>query len=379
VLGGFDVRSPKGRILAGLGARACLVLVCAAAGSGAAAGTAGAEDSATAAANGGPAPQLSGSVLARPPVPSPVSAADGVLAWAGSSGSGHRFEVMLRHAGHNRRLRATSAVGRILHVKLGAEADGQTVVVYSHCPKGVCRLWWASIAGGAAHLIRAAPRGTSLGAAAEGTVTFVKPGHKPRLESVSLTGSAAHTLPPIPNVAEGSISDISATSTGVAFIVASEQPPMSLSQIWLSEGGGTPRLITQVSGLTQEEDNEYQFFVGLTLTNEFIYTYLLAAPGLISEVPPGIKPVVPGLRRITLALPSVTTDASNALPFQDARIGLEGVSYDPSDQMVLASPIPATTYYPGTSMPGRCATHASSENVCPVESFGPVSFPPASG
>jgi len=338
-----------------------------------------------------PAPQLSGSVLARPSVPSPVSAVDGVLAWAASSGRGHRFEIVVRHAGHNRRLGATSAVGRIVELKLGTAAHGRAIVVYSHCPKKIagsniegagCRLWWAPLAGGAAHLVRAAPRGTALGTAVEGTVTFVKPGRKFRLETASLAGSSAHALPAAPNVIEGSISDISATATGVAFLEQSEEPgspDQGLSQVWFSEGAATPRLITQVIGDTQEIDDAYQFFVGLTLSSEFIYTFLYAAPGLIYEVPPGRKPVVPGLKRMTLTSPSTTTGSSEDLPFEGARIGLEWISYDPSDQTLVASLIPATTYYPGTSTPGRCATDPASENVCPVESFGPVSFPAAAG
>ncbi len=385
------MKSPRGHMPAKRAARLLLEFACAVAGLGALANAAGATPVPSAAPIAGAAVRLAGSVLARPPVPSPVSAADGVVAWAASSGGGHRFEVVVGHAGRQRRLRRTSAIGRIDALKLGTDARGRAIVVYSHCPKEIpdsniegagCRLWWAPLSGARAHLVRAAPRGTSLGAAIDGTVTFVRPGSNPHLARASLTGAAAKMLPAPAHLVEGSISDISATSGGVAFLEQSMEPGSAtggLSQIWLSEGSAVPRLITEVTGDTQEIDDAYEFFVGLTLSGEFIYTFLYAAPGLSDYVPSGGTPVVSGLKRITLSPPATTTAAAEDLSFAGARIGLEGLAYDPTDQTLVASLIPANTYYPGTAMPGRCATNRSSPDACPVKSFGPVTFPQAAG
>jgi hypothetical protein len=140
-----------------------------------------------------------------------------------------------------------------------------------------------------------------------------------------------------------------------------------------------PRLVTQVTGLTPEIDDSYQFFVGLTLSSEFVYSYDYAAPGLSEFAPPGTTPTVAGLRRVTLTSPAKITESQPRLPFEGATIGLEGLSYDPTDGRLLVSLIPSTTYYPGTSMPRRCATAASSRNACPVERFAPLSFPTVAG
>lgn len=173
--------------------------------------------------------------LATPAFPSAVSAASGVIAWAAASGHGHRFEIVIRQHGRDRSLRATSAVGWIDAVKLGTGGSGRAIVVYSRCPHSPfatgsagsagtdgCRLWWARIAGGAAHRILAAPANTSVGVATRGVVVFAVQHstaheHQPaRIERAGLGGGSAHALA-LPTPDGATIEDISADGEQVAF------------------------------------------------------------------------------------------------------------------------------------------------------------------
>ncbi len=221
--------------------------------------------------------------LAAPAFPSGVSAVGGVVAWAAASGSGHRFEIVVRRGGRSRALRATSAVGWIDAVKLGTDSAGRSIVVYSRCPHSPfatatagsagtdgCRLWWAPTRGGRARRISAAPADTSVGVAERGVVVFaVQPNtaraHQPaRIERARLSGTSAHPLR-LPSPAGATIDDISAAGTRVAIseAPASSSSTTGTSEIWLDSGGAAPQLIAKVSSDSNPIDDAEQFFDGL--------------------------------------------------------------------------------------------------------------------
>jgi hypothetical protein len=322
------------------------------------------------------------STLATTSVPSPVSALDGVVAWAHASGRGHRFEVVIRRRGRNHPLSATSAVGWIDGLQLGSAADGRAIVVYSHCPHKPygssrpgegptdgCRLWWAPTAGGAAHLIRAAPPDSRVGAALGGQVTFAVQASTAslgagsvRVETAGLSSASARALP-VPHLRGASIEHISVAGTQVAFIENSEQPgaaPIGLSQIWLDEDGAAPRLIASVASDDQPIDESAEFFDGLTLSAGYAYTSLYAQPGLDQ---PGIQPQVSSrLERISLADLSVLE-----APWEpdEYDLGVSATAYDPASQSLIVSSFSRQIDF---------AAGVERPNSCPVEREAPVAF-----
>ncbi|HLM85244.1 MAG TPA: hypothetical protein VK272_03550 [Solirubrobacteraceae bacterium] len=320
------------------------------------------------------------STLATTSLPSPVSAVGGVVAWVGASGRGHRFQIVIRSRGHNRALSATSAVGWIDGVKLGTDAHGRTIVVYSRCPykpygnsspghggTDGCRLWWAPTAGGAAHLVRAAPPDASTGQAVGGSVVFaVQPNSAnlgaARVETARLSGNSAQALP-VPHPKGASIEDISASSTQVAFIENSEEPtgqPTGLSQIWLDEGNATPKLIAHVRSDDVPIDESAQFFDGLTLSGGYVYTSLYAQPGLDL---PGVEPhVTSRLERISLADLSVAESPWEPDEFD---LGVNATSYDPTAEALVVSSFSRQVDF---------SAGLEKRHSCPIEREAPVAF-----
>jgi hypothetical protein len=322
--------------------------------------------------------------LASPAFPSPVSAARGAVAWVAASGSGHRFEVIVRERGHDRALGATSAVGWIDGVKLGTGASGHPIVVYSHCPHSPfaggtvgnagtdgCRLWWARLSGGAAHLIAAAPPDTSIGLATDGIVVFaVQPNtarasQPVRVERAQLSGGSAHQIRvPVPDGA--TIDDISASGALFAFAEAprSVASDVGLSEIWLDEGAAAPRLIAKISSDDQPIDYSEQFFDGLTVTSSSIYAFLYSQAGLQPPVSSELE---------QFSLPTLTTTlvpwrASGHLSGD----GIVATAFDPSDNRLVVSLFSPESEFglPSSS----CSTRASSAAACPVVESGPVTF-----
>jgi hypothetical protein len=322
------------------------------------------------------------STLATTSVPSPVSALDGVVAWAHASGRGHRFEIVLRRQGHDHPLSTTSAVGWIDGLQLGSGAGGRAIVVYSRCPhkpygssrpgKGGtdgCRLWWAPTSGGAAHLIRAAPPDASVGAALAGQVTFAVQANTAslgagsvRVETAGLSGASARALP-VPHPRGASIEHLSVGGAQVVFIENSEQPGAAstgLSQIWLDEGSAAPRLIASVSSDDLPIDESAEFFDGLTLSAGYIYTSLYAQPGLDQ---PGIQPQASSrLERISLADLSV---AEAPWEPDEYDLGVSATSYDPASHALIVSSFSRQVDF---------AAGVERPNSCPVEREDPVTF-----
>jgi hypothetical protein len=322
--------------------------------------------------------------LASPAFPSAVSAAGGVIAWASASGPGHRFEIVVRRAGHDQPLRATSAVGWIDAVKLGSGASGRAIVVYSRCPYSPfefanpgaagtdgCRLWWAPLAGGAAHEIAVAPADTSIGVATHGVLTFaVQPNtgrqrQPARVETAPLSGGAAHALV-VPTPVGATIDDISANGGQVAFseALAPSSADVGVSEVWLDEGIAAARLIANVSSDANPIDNSQQFFDGVTLTSGFVYAFLYSQSGLY-------PPLAPQLEQITL--PGLATSAAPWTPSGPlSGDGIDATAFDPSDsRIVLDLFSPQSEFFSPSS---SCSTSASSAKACPVVESGPVSF-----
>ena len=254
--------------------------------------------------------------LASPAFPSAVSAVAGVVAWASASGPGHRFEIVVRRAGHDRPLSATSAVGWIDGVKLGSGAGGRAIVVYSRCPYSPfefanpgaagtdgCRLWWAPLGGGAAHEIAVAPVDASIGVATRGVLAFaVQPNtgrqrQPARVETARLSGGPAHALA-VPTPDGATIDDISASGGQIAFseALAPSSADVGVSEVWLDEGAAAPRLIAKVSSDANPIDNSQQFFDGVTLTSGFVYAFLYSQSGLYPPLAPQLEQIaLPGL------------------------------------------------------------------------------------
>ena len=322
--------------------------------------------------------------LATPAFPSSVSAVGGVIAWAAESGPGHRFEIVLRHGGHDHALSATSAVGWIDGVKLGTDSGGHSIVVYSRCPHSPyangtagnagtdgCRLWWAPTSGGGAHEIHAAPADTSIGVAEHGVVFFaVQPNtareHQPaRVESARLTGTSTHALQvPTPNGA--ALDDISADGTQVAFSESPRSPEerMGVSEIWLDNGTAAPQLIAKVVADDVPIDDSAQYFDGLTLTSGFVYAFLYAQSGIYPPVPSQLEQIsLPGLA--TTAAPWAPAGALSA-------DGIGATAFDPSDNRLILDLFSPQSDFETAS--ASCSTHAGSSKACPVVETGPVTF-----
>jgi len=322
--------------------------------------------------------------LATPAFPSSVSAVGGVTAWAASSGSSHRFEIVVRRGTRTRALNATSAGGWIDAVKLGTDSRGRSIVVYSRCPHSPfananvgsagtdgCRLWWAPTSGGSAHRVNAAPADTSIGVAQHGVVVFaVQPNtaHQDRpalIETARLTGTSARALRlPTPNGA--TIDDISANGTQVAF---SEAPPSSpsnqgVSEIWLDTGGAAPRLIAKVVSDSLPIDNSARFFDGLTLTSGFVYAFLYSQGGIV-------PPVASQLEQISLT-GLATTVAAWAPGAAWSSDGVDATAFDPSTgRLVLDLFSPQLEF---STASASCSTHAASARACPIVQTAPITF-----
>jgi len=324
-------------------------------------------------------------VAATPAFVSPVSVVNGALAWAAPSGSGHRFEVVVRSGGHKHALSATSAVGWIDGVKLGTNATGQLLVVYSHCPHSPfangtpghagtdgCRLWWAPTSGGSAHRISAAPADTSMGVAVGGTVFFaVQPNtadtsQPAQIETAQLGGAGAAQELTVPTPDGATIDDISATGTAVAF---SEAPAvanqaMGISEIWLDSGAAAPELIAKVTSDTTPSDDSAQFFDGLTLTSSDVYAFLYSQPGVY-------PPVASQLEQI--ALPGLATSTAAWTPGTSlSAYGVNATAFDPtSNRLALGLFSPEVNF---SNASATCSTHIGSTRACPVVQTGPVTF-----
>ena len=322
--------------------------------------------------------------LATPAFPSSVSAVGGVVAWAAASGPGHRFEIVVRRAGHNHALTATSAVGWIDGVKLGTDSGSRSIVVYSRCPHSPfananvgsagtdgCRLWWAPTSGGSAHRINAAPADTSVGVAEHGVVVFaVQPNtareNQPaRVETARLTGTSARALKvPTPNGA--TIDDVSASGAQVAFSEApgSPNPRTGVSEIWLDSANAAPELIAKVVSDSVPIDESEQFFDGLTLTSGFVYAFLYSQRGIVPRVSSQLEQIsLPGLAR------TVAPWAPSASLSSD---GINATAFDPSNgRLVLDLFSPQLEF---STVSASCSTHAGSAKACPVVQTGPVTF-----
>ncbi len=322
--------------------------------------------------------------LATPAFPSAVSAARGVIAWAAASGSGHRFEIVVREAGRDHALSSTSAAGWIDAIKLGTGASGRPIVVYSRCPYSPfasgsaghagtdgCRLWWARLSGGAAQLIAAAPADTSIGVATHGVVVFAvqhstaREMQPVRIERAQLTGKSAVALR-VPTPDGATIDDMSANGEQVAF---SESPDegvsqTGLSEVWLDEGTAAPKMIAKVSSDANSIDDSEQFFDGLTVTGEFVYAFLYSQSGIV-------PPVASQLERI--ALPGLETALA---PWEPAGSlssdGIEATAFDPSDNRLVLSLFSPQSEFSRPS--DTCSTRPSSSSACPVVQSGTVAF-----
>lgn len=324
-----------------------------------------------------------GANLAAPSFPSSVSAAAGTVAWAAGSGSGHRFEIVVRQGAHERALNATSAVGWIDGVKLGSDSHGHAIVVYSRCPHSPfasaaagsagtdgCLLWWAPTSGGSAHRIVAAPADTSIGLSEHGVVVFAVQAntahqHQPaRLETAHLTGTAAHTLP-VPTPDGAAIDDISADGSVVAFSEATESSAnLGVSQIWLDRGGASPQPIARITSDGVPIDDSEQFFDGLTLTSEFVYAFEYSQHGIV-------PPVASQLEQI--ALPGLATMTAPWTPSASLRgDGVDAAAFDPSnDRLVLDLFSPQLEF---STPSASCSTHADSARACPVVQSEAITF-----
>ncbi len=324
-----------------------------------------------------------GANLATPSFPTSVSAADGMVAWAAGSGSGHRFEIVVRAGTHERALSATSAVGWIDGVKLGSDSRGRAIVVYSRCPHSPfasadagsagtdgCRLWWAPTSGGSAHRIAAAPADTSIGLAEHGVVVFaVQPNtahqrQPARLETAHLTGTAARTLE-VPTPDGATIDDISADGSDVAFSEATESSAnLGVSQIWLDSRGAAPRLIARITSDGAPLDDSEQFFDGLTLTSEFVYAFEYSQHGIV-------PPVASQLEQISLG--GLATMAAPWAPSAALRgDGVEAAAFDPSNERLVLDLFSPQLEFSTPS--ASCSTHAGSARACPVVQSEAITF-----
>ncbi len=324
-----------------------------------------------------------GANLAAPSFPSSVSAAGGMVAWAAGSGSGHRFEIVVRRGTHDRALSATSAVGWIDGVKLGSDAHGHAIVVYSRCPHSPfasasagsagtdgCLLWWAPTSGGRAHRIAAAPADTNIGLAEHGVVVFaVQPNtareHQPaRLETAHLTGTAAHALR-VPTPDGATIDDISADGSEVAFSEATEENPnIGVSQIWLDSGATAPALIARITSDGVPIDDSEQFFDGLTLAGGFVYAFEYSQHGIVPPVASQLEQIsLPGLATMTAPwAPSGSLGGD----------GVDAAAFDPSnDRLVLDLFSPQLEF---STPSASCSTHAGSARACPVVQSEAITF-----
>jgi hypothetical protein len=326
-------------------------------------------------------------VLATPTFTSPVAAAGGVIAWAASSGRGHRFEVLISRAGKTHALASTSAVGWIEGVKLGTDAHGHAIVVYSRCPHAPfgsatpgqagtdgCLLWWAALSGGRARRIVAAPADTTVGTATAGRVVFAiqpitsRPNQPARLETTTLTGHTARSLP-LSKPDGAIVTDISAAGSDVAFIEEphSTEDRTSPSQVWLDAPGAAPRLLDQQIGDAVPVDHEEHFFDGVTLTGNAVYAFLYASPAL-SE-PPHAPPTHSELVQIPLAGGTAATARWTSTPFSS--FGIQAAAFDPSDDQLVLDLFSSRLELASEA----CSSHASSARACPILTTGPVEYP----
>jgi hypothetical protein len=322
--------------------------------------------------------------LASPAFPSEVSAAGGAIAWAAASGSGHRFQIVVREGARDRALRATSAMGWIDGVKLGTGASGRPIVVYSHCPHSPfagaragsagtdgCRLWWARLSGGAAQLIAAAPADTSVGAAAKGVVAFaVQPNtareHQPaRIETARLSGGRAHALT-VPSPDGATIDDIGSHGEQVVFAESpsSGASDTGLSEVWLDEGTAPPKLIAKVASDSNPIDDSEQFFDGVTVTSGFVYVFLYAEGGIVPPVPSQLEQI---------ALPGLVTGVAAWAPGGAlSGNGIQASAFDPSDDRLILSLFSPQSEFDLPS--SSCSTRTNSAKACPVVESGAVAF-----
>ena len=322
-------------------------------------------------------------VLATPAFPSPVSAVGGIVAWAAPYGSGSRFEIVVRSSGQARALSTTSAVGWIDSVKLGTDATGHSIVVYSRCPYSFangtsghagtdsCRLWWVSTSGGGAHRINAAPPDTSIGVAVHGSVVFAvqpntaQPNQPARIETARLTGSSAQPLA-VPTPDGATIDDLSSNGTQVAFSEApsTTTPSKGVSELWLDGGSGAPELIAKVVFDGNPIDDDEHFYDGVTLTSGFLYAFLYAQRNVY-------PPVASALERISLTgLPSAVSAWSPGTSL--SAYGIGAAAFDPGDSQLILSLFSAQVDF--STVSAACSTHAGSAKSCPVVQTGPVTF-----
>jgi hypothetical protein len=327
------------------------------------------------------------SVLATPTFTSPVAATGGVVAWAAPSGRGHRFEILIRRAGATHALASTSAVGWIDGVKLGTDAHGRAIVVYSRCPHSPfasatagnaatdgCLLWWARLSGGGPQRIAAAPVDTTVGSATAGRVVFaVQPntGHQrqpARLETATITGHAAHALV-VPTPRGATIGDVSVAGSDVVFIEEPlvADPHMSPSQVWLDAPGAAPALLAQQISDGVQIDNAARFFDGVTLKGSDVYAFLYANSGVFPAA-------ASELEQIPLAGGATPTATAPWMPSGRLRsFGVQAAAFDPSDNQLVLDLFSQTVDLSTPS--GACSSHASSTKACPIVTTGPVTFP----
>ena len=323
-------------------------------------------------------------VLAAPAQVTSVAASEGMQAWAAPSGAGHRFAVVLRRAGHNRVLGATSAVGWIDSVKLGTDSRGRSIVVYSRCPHDPfasapageagtdgCRLWWASTSAGLARPIAAAPADSSIGAAAGGLVTFAvqansgHPRQAVRLERATLAGRNARALV-VPAASGATIDDIGLSGSSIAFSEAglTANPREGFSEIWLERAGLPPAMIARVLSDAQPVDNAERFFQGLTLTPSALYAFLYSQSGVF----PATHSL---LERISL--PGLETSTATWAPLSPlSGLGLHSEAYDPSDGRLTLGLF--TQLVDFSSPASICSVRPSSDRACPVLQTAPAVF-----
>jgi hypothetical protein len=322
--------------------------------------------------------------LATPAFPTSVSAVGGVVAWAATSGPGHRFAIVVRRGRHNHALTATSAVGWIDAVKLGTDSRGHSLVVYSRCPHSPfatanvgsagadgCRLWWAPTSGGSAHRVNAAPVDTSVGVADHGVVVFaVQPNtaHRKqpaRIETARLTGTSTHALK-LPTPDGAAIDDISANGAQVAFSEApgSSSSSMRVSEIWLDNGSAAPQLIAKVVSDGNPIDNSERYFDGLTLTSTSVYAFLYSQSGIVPPLASQLEQI--SLRGLATAVAPWTPSAALSSD------GINATAFDPSSgRLVLDLFSPQLEF---STVSASCSTHAGSAKACPVVQTGPVTF-----
>ena len=313
-------------------------------------------------------------MVAEPTFPSPVAAAQGVVAWASGSGSGHRFEIVVSGAHVHRALTATSAAGWIDGVSLGTDSAGHTIVVYSHCPSQPlatrpsghagtdgCRLWWAPVGGsGAAHEIGAAPPDPDIGDAVRGTVTFAvqhRRLHRRREARDRVADRGAVQALTVPSPEGATINEISAGAAGVAF---AELPAQSVSgngvsEIWLDTSGSAPRLIAKLAYKSITDAETARYFDGLTLPTGSIDAFLVAQRDIY-------PPTASELERISL--PSLATTAVTWIPGSLSRYGVQDAAFDPGHDRLALSFFSQSVNFEQTS--ATCSQEVGNVDACPV-------------